>query len=83
MEPQIRVPHSNGLHPFESYRVDERTPGDGWFGPSSTMARALFHAWLLQPKASRDVLRTVSLVRVVLERQLLAAEQDIAVFAQP
>ena len=48
--------------------------------PGQSIASAFFDAWLLQPEASRDVSRTVSLVRQVLDRQLEAARHDIAAF---
>ena len=51
--------------------------------PDSSMAEAFFIAWLLQPEAARDVAKTTSLVRAVLDRQLQTAEHDIAAFAQP
>jgi hypothetical protein len=48
--------------------------------PASELANAIFWAWLLQPAHQRDPGRTILLVRNIIDRQLLNAEQDLLAF---
>ena len=45
--------------------------------PAQELAHAIFWAWLLEPPHKRDPRRTVQLVRNIIDRQLLNAEQDL------
>ncbi len=49
--------------------------------PSQSFAEALFSAWLLQPEQERTPAGTAQVVRQILERQIRAAAEDVARFA--
>ena len=49
--------------------------------PARSFAEALFWAWLLQPEDERTPQGTVQVVRRLLERELLAAAEDIVTFS--